>query len=227
MRILNIHVDESGDFGDYNPRYAPYYIFTLVFHDQDNEIKEEIKALDREMANLGFFNHVVHTGPLIRKEEVYCNLSPNDRRSIFTKLFYFVKKIPIRYKVFTIERKDWPDEEALQRRINKLLSQFVDEYIDLFLEYDKIILYYDNGQTQLVHELIDVFENKLTNLFRKPDVHPYKYKLLQVADMICSLRLLEIKAEHNELSKSEIYLFHSAKELRKEFIKKLKFKELL
>lgn len=225
MRILNIHVDESGDFGNYNPKYAPYYIFTLVFHDQDNEIKEEIKTLDREMANLGYFNHVVHTGPLIRKEEVYCNLSPNDRRSIFTKLFYFAKKIPITYKVFIIDRKEWPDEETLQIRINKLLSQFVDEHIDYFFEYDKIILYYDNGQVQLAHELIDVFEKKLMNLFRKPDVHPYKYKLLQVADMICSLRLLEIKAEHNELSKSEIYLFHSAKELRKEFIKKLKIKE--
>lgn len=139
MRILNIHVDESGDFGDYNPKYAPYYIFTLVFHDQDNEIKEEIKTLDREMANLGFFNHVVHTGPLIRKEEVYCNLSPNDRRSIFTKLFYFTKKIPIRYKVFTIERKEWPDEETLQRRINKLLTQFVDEHIDFFYNLIKSI----------------------------------------------------------------------------------------
>lgn len=225
MKILNIHVEESGDFGDYNPRYAPNYIFCLVFHEQDNDIKENIKTFDREMANLGYFNHVVHTGPLIRKEEVYCNLTPNERRSIFTKLFYFAKKAPISYKVFSIERKECIDETSLQQRINKLLSIFVNEHLKYFCGFDKVVLYYDNGQVQLAHELIKVFSEKLSNLYRKPDVHPYKYKLLQVADMICTLRLLEIKAECNELSKSEIYLFHSSKELRKEFIKKIKSKE--
>ena len=35
---------------------------------------------------------VVHTGPLIRKEEIYCNMQPNDRRAIFTKLFFFALK---------------------------------------------------------------------------------------------------------------------------------------
>ena len=225
MRILSIHVDESGDFGSYNPKYAPNYIFTLVFHDQENDILEEIKNLDKEMANLGFFNHVVHTGPLIRKEEVYCNLSANERRAIFTKLFYFTKRIPITYKIFTIERKDYPDEEKLQKKINKVLLQFIDENLSYFTSFDCVIIYYDNGQAQLAHELIDVFENKLSNVYRKSDVHSYKYKLLQVADMLCTLKLLEIKANRNELSKSEIYIFHSAKELRKDFVKKLKDKE--
>ena len=53
MRELSIHEDESGDFGDYSTKFAPYYIFTLVFHEQENDITENIKILDREMANLG------------------------------------------------------------------------------------------------------------------------------------------------------------------------------
>ena len=32
MQDLSIHVDESGDFGDYNPKYAPYYILSMVLH---------------------------------------------------------------------------------------------------------------------------------------------------------------------------------------------------
>ena len=123
MNILSIHVDESGDFGDYNPKYAPNYIFSLVFHEQNNDISSNIKILDREMANLGFFNHVIHTAPLIRKEDVYCNLSPNERRAIFTKLFYFAKKAPIKYKVFDVPRKEYLDEESLKDRIKTLLSQ--------------------------------------------------------------------------------------------------------
>ncbi len=42
MRELSIHVDESGDFGYYNSKYALYYIFTLVFHEQENDITENI-----------------------------------------------------------------------------------------------------------------------------------------------------------------------------------------
>lgn len=220
MSELSIHVDESGDFGDYNPKYAPYYIFTLVFHEQDNDITGDIKILDREMANLGYFNHIVHTGPLIRKEEFYCNLTPNERRAIFTKLFYFAKKAPITYKVFDISRKEYNNEKALKEKINTLLSWFLDENLDYFLSFDRVVLYYDNGQPTLSKTLLDVFQKKLTNLYRKPNVKPRKYKLLQVADMICTLRLLEIKATHNELTKSEMCVFHSVRDLKKEFIKK-------
>ena len=225
MRELSIHVDESGDFGDYSAKFAPYYIFTLVFHEQENDISGQIKTLDREMANLGYFNHVVHTGPLIRKEEVYCNLLPNDRRAIFTRLFYYTKLAPITYKTFDISRKEYQDEKALKTRIEILLSRFLDENLDYFFSFDRIVLYYDNGQPTLSRTLLDVFQKKLTTLHRKPDVHPYNYKLLQVADMICTLRLLEIKAENNELTKSEICVFHSARDLKKEFIKKIKEKE--
>lgn len=102
MKELSIFVDESGDFGDYNSRYAPQYIFTLVFHEQADSISADIKRLDFEMANLGYFNHVVHTSPLIRKEEVYCNLLPNERRAILTRLFFFAKTAPIKYKSFLL-----------------------------------------------------------------------------------------------------------------------------
>ena len=225
MKELSVHVDESGDFGDYSTKFAPYYIFTLVFHEQENDISANIKTLDREMANLGYFNHVVHAGPLIRKEDVYCNLLPNDRRAIFTKMFFFAKKAPIEYKVFDIPRKECPDELSLKSRIHSLLSRFLDDNLDYFFSFDRVVLYYDNGQSTLSKTILDVFQEKLSNLYRKPDVHPYKYKLLQVADMICTLRLLELKADNNELTKSEICIFHSVRDLRKDFLKKIKEKE--
>ncbi len=33
MSELSVFIDESGDFGPYE-HHAPYYIITLVFHDQ-------------------------------------------------------------------------------------------------------------------------------------------------------------------------------------------------
>lgn len=225
MRDLSIHVDESGDFGDYSSKFAPYYIFSLVFHEQCNDISDSIFRLDTEMAKLGFLSYVIHTGPLIRKEEVYCNLPPNDRRAIFSRLYYFVISIPIRYKTFDVARKEYPDAVSLRNRIHLLLSRFFENNLPYFLSFDRIILYYDNGQSELSQVLLFSLQEKFSSLIRKSNVHQYQYKLLQAADMLCTLRLLEIKAKNNSLSKSELCVFHSAKELRKDFLKRIKGKE--
>jgi hypothetical protein len=44
-RKLSIFVDESGDFGSYQP-YSPYYLVTMVFYNQDDNIAHDISLLD-------------------------------------------------------------------------------------------------------------------------------------------------------------------------------------
>lgn len=106
MRELSIFVDESGDFGEYST-HSPYYIVAMVLHDQSKDISSEIIRLNNELVNLGYENHVIHTEPLIRREEDYQNLSPNERRSIFTKLYYFTTKCDIQYKSFIFQKKEF------------------------------------------------------------------------------------------------------------------------
>lgn len=36
MREISVFVDESGDFGEYE-KHSPYYIVTMVFHDQSEQ----------------------------------------------------------------------------------------------------------------------------------------------------------------------------------------------
>lgn len=225
MKELSIFVDESGDFGAYNSKYAPQYIFSMVFHEQNNNLEDCIKHYEKEMLKLGFNNHVVHTFPLIRKEEVYCNFSPNERRTIFTKLFFFAKSAPIQYKTFVFERKECKESLELKNRIRKCLERFILENYVYFASFDRVILYYDNGQKQLGSILDDVLSEQLSVFDRKKNVKPYKYVLIQVADMICTLELLSIKVEHNNLTESEKCIFHSARDLKKDFLKKIKKKE--
>jgi hypothetical protein len=68
-RRLSIFVDESGDFGSYQP-HSPYYLVTMLFHDQDDSIAHGISFLNRNVQNIGFEPHALHTGPLIRRERV-------------------------------------------------------------------------------------------------------------------------------------------------------------
>ena len=53
MRELSVFVDESGDFGEFES-HAPYYIISLVLHDQKIDIHESLSILENEMALLNW-----------------------------------------------------------------------------------------------------------------------------------------------------------------------------
>ena len=68
MKELSIFVDESGDFGEY-AKHSPYYIVSMVFHEQDKDINKQIEHLENRLSNLEYNIHAIHTEPLIRGEE--------------------------------------------------------------------------------------------------------------------------------------------------------------
>ena len=50
-KILSVFIDESGDFGKYDPK-SPYYYVSMVLHDQSVDISSEIDSLEqREIVN--------------------------------------------------------------------------------------------------------------------------------------------------------------------------------
>ena len=56
MKEFSIFVDESGDFDDYAD-HSSYYIISLVLHDQDVDITQDIDWLENRLAELGYPNH--------------------------------------------------------------------------------------------------------------------------------------------------------------------------
>lgn len=224
MKELSIFVDESGDFGPFS-KHSPYYIVSMVFHDQSIDINSDIDKLNTELENIDFKNHVIHTEPLIRKEEDYANLSPNERRLLFTKIYYFALKANIKYKSFIVYKNECKSEIELEARIARLLSRFVKDNLNVFLSFDKVILYYDNGQRQLNSILNTLFASELTN-YEVRKAYQKDYRLSQVADLMCTLKSLEDKVEKKTLSKSEQLMFHSYSDLNKDFLKRIRKKEI-
>ena len=55
MKELSVFVDESGDFGEYE-KHAPYYIITMILHDQSVDISAEIGKLNEALKNMGYGN---------------------------------------------------------------------------------------------------------------------------------------------------------------------------
>ena len=223
MKEISIFIDESGDFGEYAV-HSPFYIITMVFHDQSIDISEDISKLDKELDYLGLHDLCIHTGPIIRKEEIYKCMSIPERRRVFNKMVAFVRQLDITYKSFYIEKKHVDDPVEAAGKLAKQISSFIREHYSDFLDSDQVKIYYDNGQIQVSKILASVFSVLLPNpIFRK--VLPKDYKLFQVADLLCTFTLIELKIENNLYSKSEEIFFGNRRDFKKNYLKHIKKKE--
>lgn len=220
MNELSIFVDESGDFGPYE-KHAPFYLFTLVFHNQKNSIKSQIEHLENNIINYKLpKNHCFHSAPIIRREEDYQYATISERRRYLNQIFTFAKSSDFLYRTFHIEKKQLTDTLSLTVALSKQLSNFIRENYNFFMNFDKIILYYDNGQVELGKLLATVFSVLLPQTEMRK-VLPADYRLFQVADLICTLELISLKNENHMLSKSEKDFFSSMRDMKKNYIKPL------
>ena len=223
MKELSIFIDESGDFGEYSI-HSPFYIITMVFHDQSDDIRDSISKLNQELSYLGVENVCIHTGPIIRREEIYSEMNITERRRIFNKIIAFIRQINIRYKCFYIDKKHIDDVVEATGKLSKQISQFIKDHYDDFLSFDDVKIYYDNGQVEVSKILSSVFNALLPNpVFRK--VMPKDYKLFQVADLLCTMELVNLKLESNSFTNSDLSFFGSIRDLKKNYLKPLNSKE--
>lgn len=224
MKELSVFIDESGDFGE-TKEWPAYYLVTFVFHDQDDGIEEQVSKLEESVRSSGFDIEYIHTGPVIRREEVFARYSIDERRKLLYKMLNFVNRCPISHLTVIVDRRAATDKIVLSGKLAKAIHRALSERIEFFSEFDKIIVYYDNGQVELSAILNAVFSIQFSNVeFRKAE--PQKYRLLQAADFICSMELLRIKRDEKRLSKSEQYFFYKPQELKKTFLKSVEKKRL-
>ena len=224
MKELSIFVDESGDFGEY-AKHAPYYIVTMVLHDQSVDISANVNALDSALKQIGYGDRqAIHTEPLIRREKPYQYFLPNERRAIFSKLFYFALNCDIQYKSFVYKKNEFENIFEMEARMARDISQFIGQNLSYFQNYEKVIVYYDNGQHELNKILNISLATQLTN-YEMRKVAPNEYRLFQVADLICTLELIKIKMERGALSHSEERIFHSKRDIKKDFLRGISKKE--
>jgi hypothetical protein len=205
MKELSIFIDESGDFG-VAKEHPSYYLVTFVFHNQENSLEQQVEKLEESVRNSGFEVEYIHTGPVIRREEVFAYYTLDERRKLLYKMLNFVNSCPISYLTVCVDRKEALDKIALTGKLAKEINRAIAEHLQFFMKFDKVIVYYDNVE------------------FRKAE--PQKYRLLQAADFICSMELLRIKRDEKRLSKSEERFFYKPQELKKTFLKSIDKKKL-
>ena len=225
MKELSIFVDESGDFGDY-AEHSSYYIISMILHDQSIDITKDVDWLESKLADLGYPNHCMHSGPIIRNEQEYRKDTLDNRRKLLKAIMVFFRHLEISCKTIAIEKKHIVDPLEAVSKPSKLLARFIKDNYEFFIDYDVVKVYYDNGQVEITKLLSAVFNALLDNVeFRR--VYPSDYRLFQVADLVCSLKLLKVKMESHELAKNELLVFEQERVLNRKYLKVLEDKEKL
>ena len=124
--------------------------------------------MNPELSYLHLDNLCIHTGPIIRKEEIYEEMEIDERRRIFNKMVAFIRQINIRYKCFYIEKKHISDVVEATGKLSKQISRFVNDNYEELLSFDDVKLYYDNGQVEVSKILSSVFNTLLPYVFERP-----------------------------------------------------------
>lgn len=222
--ILSVFIDESGDFGPYEV-HSPYYFVSMILHNQNIDISENIKVFHSHLLNLGYQHHAIHTGPLIRRESVYSNDLLEERKRLFNALFNFARKLNFQYSYIKLRKSKYLDAIEMTSKLSKALADVLRNNETFWNNYDKVIIYYDNGQVELTKILISVFRSLYTNVeFRK--VKPIDYKLFQIADLICTMELLAEKADNRSFTHSEMEFFDNIRDFKKNYLKHIRKKLL-
>lgn len=217
MSTLSVFIDESGDFGPYS-LHSPYYIITLLMHDQSKSIGEQVDHLRKHVIEMGFSgSHAIHSAPLIRREKDYKHMDIQSRRKLFRHLLAFMRLCDICYKAFAFKKREFLDHNALVSRMSREIGDFVKENLSFFQRFDEVIVYYDGGQKEIMNIINVIFNVLLDAEIRR--VIPSDYRLFQAADMACTLELLDLKYRSGTLSSSEIEFFRGERNLHKNNLK--------
>ena len=212
MKRLNIFVDETGEFG-FAKGSSNFYGISFTFHEQDNDISLELENLNKRLERIGYTD-MIHMANLILHRGDYAKFDIKMRKSIFNAIYQFSRKIPVQYHSIIVDKKYIDYGEVLRKKLINEINQMIKTHEDYLNKFDKIVLYYDNGQEPLGYILDSLFI-RFDGFEHRIDFNHKEKRLFQVSDMLTYIDKAIYKHKNNiKYKKAELYFFGN-EELRK------------
>ena len=226
-RTLSIFVDESGRF-QYPDNASRFYIISMVLHDQDFDISPEVEELDRRFRLMHLEKLCFHAGPLIRQEKVFAVMDRSLRYRILAAMLAFARKVDFKYHCLVVDKHFVTSSEQIVNRLDGMLKKFLASNRDLLGAFDRVKVYYDCGQSPVTNILHKSFVSLpgIKMEFAQA-VRPEKYRLFQLADLVCTMKFIEEKiASGDGMTDSEFKFFGGPKDFRHNILRYIRAKEI-
>lgn len=212
MKRLNIFVDETGEFGFGNGSSELYGV-SFTFHEHDDDIMYELYNLNERLNKLEY-TEMIHMADLIMKRGNYQKYDINKRKSIFNAIYQFSRKIPVKYQTIIIDKRYADNSRVLRQQLSSAINKMLKEHEYYFKKFDKIVMYYDNGQETLGIILDSIFL-RFDDFEHRVNFDHKEKRLFQVSDMLTYIDKYDYKYKHKmKFTKGEKFFF-TVDEIRK------------
>lgn len=211
---LSVMVDESGS------EDSRYYLVTLVFHDQADDIAGPIALYESALRQKGLPDVPLHTSPLMNGHDDYRDMGIEQRKRMLSAFFMMLQHMPVRYRTLSYAKREVGDRDALTARIRRDIVNLIFDELAYFQSFDAVKVYYDSGQgvvTKAIHDAVEYALSKNAIVYR--DASPTQYRLLQVADLLCTLELTEIKYQAHEQTATDEKVFGTHGRFKKLYLR--------
>lgn len=205
MKRLNIFVDETGEFG-FGKGSSKLYGVSFTFHEQEDDIMLEINKLNSRLEKIGYTD-MIHMADLIMKRNEYSDFSIAKRKSIFNAIYQFSRRIPVKYKTIIINKNYTDNGRVLKQQLSHEINRMIKENERYFKKFDKIVMYYDNGQ-EILGTILDAIFSRYERFEHKAEFNHKEKRLFQVSDMLTYIDKYNYKYKNKmPFAKSEKYFF--------------------
>ena len=224
---ISVFVDESGRFL-HPDDVSRFYIVGLVLHDQRVNVAELVRHLDDDWVRMGLSDFCFHAGPLIRKEKGYLYFPREKRTAIFSRMLTFARQMDFRFHCLVVDKQFVTSSRQVVERLQAQLNDFLLQRQDIFSASDVVKVYYDCGQAPVTNLLRDTFVARLgSRVAFAQGVRPERFKLFQLADLICSVRLVREKIDRGmRLTDNEFRFFGGTRKFLRNVYKQFAKKEI-
>ena len=223
MRELSVFVDESGD----SSYQSKYYLLTLVFHSQDNDIAPDISRYEQGLATANLPDIMFHMSPLLNGNIDYKDVGFEVRKQLLVRFSTFTRLAPIKYKTFTYKKSEVPPDKLMVKMKQDIIN-YLFESIEFFQQFDTVKVYYDRGQQLITNNLTAAMNYVFAkNVSEFKNGSPATYHLAQAADLLCGMELVALKFEANEQTATDEMFFINKRKFKQNYLKMFRAKLLL
>lgn len=221
MRELSIFCDEAGqqDMSD------GYYLLTLVMHDQAEKIQEHITEYERQLRIGELPDIPFHMVCLLHGHGDYEGLQARVRKGLLLRFNAFVRGLPVTYHTFRYSSYDVRGAKGLASRMRRDIVDYVYGDLENFQSFDRVVVYYDEGQqavTRALHEAFGYMLNDSIVEYRR--LRYQDRRLVQVADYLSSVELAAMRYEEGTESSTYLKFFGYRGDLRRNYLKQIRRK---
>ncbi len=222
IKRLNIFIDESGDFG-FVDGSSDLYAVSFTIHESNDSIVNELEYLNNKLKKAKY-DGMIHLADLVAKRGEYINFSLEQQKTIFWSIFYFSKRVKVKIHTVIVDKRFKNNRTQLNRELALKINNFFDSINEYMNEFEKVVVYYDNGQEAL-GAILDTLLMTKNNVEHRIEFDHKDKRLFQVSDMLTFIDKIVYKHKNNiQLTKAEKY-FLSVKDIL-DIVRQLKDKRV-